>query len=281
MATQRGGGHVRRVRGAHQPARPPAAGPGPATAGPLLHLHGEQQPLPRDVRRGRAVRPLLHVHQLAPHADELAYIVNNSDSQVFITSREKLDVARRDRRAVPGHRALARWSTARPTTAPFEDYLTRRRRLPGHTDRRRAAAARRCCTRPARPVGRRASCARSPTWRPSEALALMRVPASASGATGRARPYLSPAPLYHSAPQAAVGLTIRVGGTVIIMERFDPEQYLAARRAAPRHAQPARADDVQPHAQAARRTCARRTTCRRWRPSSTPPRRARSRSRSR
>ena len=38
--------------------------------------------------------------------------------------------------------------------------------------------------------------------------------------------YLSPAPLYHSAPQAAVNLTIRVGGTVIIMERFDPAAYL-------------------------------------------------------
>jgi long-chain acyl-CoA synthetase len=39
--------------------------------------------------------------------------------------------------------------------------------------------------------------------------------------------YLSPAPLYHSAPQAAVGLTLRNGGTAVIMERFDPEQYLA------------------------------------------------------
>lgn len=38
--------------------------------------------------------------------------------------------------------------------------------------------------------------------------------------------YLSPAPLYHSAPQGAVGLTIRMGGTAIIMERFDPEDYL-------------------------------------------------------
>lgn len=38
--------------------------------------------------------------------------------------------------------------------------------------------------------------------------------------------YLSPAPLYHSAPQAAVNLTIRMGGTVIIMESFDPERYL-------------------------------------------------------
>ena len=38
--------------------------------------------------------------------------------------------------------------------------------------------------------------------------------------------YLSPAPLYHSAPQAAVNLTIRAGGTVIVMESFDPERYL-------------------------------------------------------
>ncbi len=39
--------------------------------------------------------------------------------------------------------------------------------------------------------------------------------------------YLSPAPLYHSAPNAAVNFTIRFGGTVIIMERFDPESYLS------------------------------------------------------
>ena len=39
--------------------------------------------------------------------------------------------------------------------------------------------------------------------------------------------YLSPAPLYHSAPQAAVNLAIRMGATVIIMESFDPENYLA------------------------------------------------------
>ena len=38
--------------------------------------------------------------------------------------------------------------------------------------------------------------------------------------------YLSPAPLYHSAPQGATSLTLRRGGTVIIMERFDPELYL-------------------------------------------------------
>jgi long-chain acyl-CoA synthetase len=38
--------------------------------------------------------------------------------------------------------------------------------------------------------------------------------------------YLSPAPLYHSAPQAAVNLVIRNGGTAIIMENYGPERYL-------------------------------------------------------
>lgn len=39
--------------------------------------------------------------------------------------------------------------------------------------------------------------------------------------------YLSPAPLYHSAPLANVSLVIRNGGTVIVMEHFDPQHYLA------------------------------------------------------
>jgi acyl-CoA synthetase (AMP-forming)/AMP-acid ligase II len=39
--------------------------------------------------------------------------------------------------------------------------------------------------------------------------------------------YLSPAPLYHSAPQASVAAALRMGSTVVVMEHFDPEQWLA------------------------------------------------------
>jgi long-chain acyl-CoA synthetase len=39
--------------------------------------------------------------------------------------------------------------------------------------------------------------------------------------------HLSPAPLYHPAPLLVVAMTIRMGGTAIIMEPFDPEQFLA------------------------------------------------------
>ncbi len=38
--------------------------------------------------------------------------------------------------------------------------------------------------------------------------------------------YLSPAPLYHSAPLAGVGGTIRRGGTAIVMERFEERGFL-------------------------------------------------------
>ena len=38
--------------------------------------------------------------------------------------------------------------------------------------------------------------------------------------------YLSPAPLYHAAPHVGVNLTIRLGGTAIVMEHFDAEQFL-------------------------------------------------------
>ena len=39
--------------------------------------------------------------------------------------------------------------------------------------------------------------------------------------------YLSPAPLYHAAPLRYSMAVHRAGGTVVLMERFDPEHYLA------------------------------------------------------
>jgi long-chain acyl-CoA synthetase len=40
--------------------------------------------------------------------------------------------------------------------------------------------------------------------------------------------YLSPAPLYHSAPQAAVSTCIRMGTTAVIMQRFNAAEFLRA-----------------------------------------------------
>ena len=63
--------------------------------------------------------------------------------------------------------------------------------------------------------------------------------------------YLSPAPLYHAAPHIGVNLTIRMGGTAIIMEHFDRGAVPPADRDVPGHSQPTCADNVFADAQTA------------------------------
>jgi acyl-CoA synthetase (AMP-forming)/AMP-acid ligase II len=64
-----------------------------------------------------------------------------------------------------------------------------------------------------------------PEIRPADALPIMQFVKVLFGFR-EGQIYLSPAPLYHSAPQASVSATLRLGGTAVIMERFDPEHWL-------------------------------------------------------
>lgn len=48
------------------------------------------------------------------------------------------------------------------------------------------------------------------------------------GGFGAASVYLSPAPLYHAAPLRWCMCATRLGATLIVMEKFDPESFLAA-----------------------------------------------------
>ena len=156
-------------------------------------------------------------------AGELAYIVNNSQSRILITSVAKLDVAREALRQCPkvelcivadgsseGDRIVGlRDATSRLPRTPIEDECIGTAMLysSGTTGRPKGIL---------RPL---------PEQPPTQQLPifdfLQRLWQYREGMI-----YLSPAPLYHSAPQAAVNLTIRMGGTAIIMESFDPERYL-------------------------------------------------------
>ena len=62
--------------------------------------------------------------------------------------------------------------------------------------------------------------------------------------------YLSPAPLYHAAPLVWSMTAQRLGGTVVVMERFDPERCLDADRRAPGDPRPVRPHHVRAPAQA-------------------------------
>jgi long-chain acyl-CoA synthetase len=163
-------------------------------------------------------------------ADELAYILNNSEAALLITSVDKLAVARQALADCPkvalclvvggGAQVEGTAGAARVTdyalalagqpTSPIADEALGTAMLysSGTTGRPKGIL---------RPL---------PENPPSEPLPLFSFLGKLWQCEEGMR-YLSPAPLYHSAPLANVSLAIRHGGTVVIMEHFDPEHYLA------------------------------------------------------
>jgi len=60
--------------------------------------------------------------------------------------------------------------------------------------------------------------------------------------------YLSPAPLYHTAP-SLWSMQTQAGGITVVMEKYEPQWALRCHRQAPRHARPVRSSDVHPNTQ--------------------------------
>jgi long-chain acyl-CoA synthetase len=157
-------------------------------------------------------------------AGELAYILNNSQSRILITSAAKLDVAREAIEECPGVElcvvadgtgesarivGLDQATFGLPRTPIADEYVgTAMLYSSGTTGRPKGIL---------RPLPEQPPVYNLPLFE-----FLIKLWQYREGMI-----YLSPAPLYHSAPQAAVNLTIRMGGTVIIMESFEPERYLA------------------------------------------------------
>jgi long-chain acyl-CoA synthetase len=157
-------------------------------------------------------------------AEELAYILNNSESKVLITSRAKRAVAAEALKLCPNVR-LALVCDEPAASAPFKDFATATAAYPSTpiADEMLGTAMLYSSGTTGRPKG----ILRPLPEEPGEFQLpifqfLNKLWKYRSGMT-----YLSPAPLYHSAPQAAVSLAIHNGATVVIMEHFDPENYLA------------------------------------------------------
>ena len=171
-------------------------------------------------------------------ADELAYIVNNSESQLLITSVARLPVAQAALAScanvklclvVDGSAALADLAGGLSGGVPgglrYQDFAQAVAAYPDTpiADEALGSAMLYSSGTTGRPKGILRPLPDNP---PREPLPLFHFLSKLWQCRDGTR-YLSPAPLYHSAPQANVSLTIRHGGTVVIMEHFDPEQYLA------------------------------------------------------
>ncbi len=157
-------------------------------------------------------------------ADELAYILQNSESKLLITSRSRLEVARAALAQCPNvTRCLIVDGGA--DAAPYQDYAQAMQAFPATpiADERLGTPMLYSSGTTGRPKGILRPLPDDP---PSTMLPLFDF-LTKLWQYRADMIYLSPAPLYHSAPQAAVSLTLRAGGTVIVMEHFDPEQYLS------------------------------------------------------
>ena len=160
--------------------------------------------------------------------EEVAYIVQNSESKVLITSMAKREVALEAAKLCPALRlCLVVDGPAEATTGDGAmqalDVATAAFPSTPIADERAGMSMLYSSGTTGRPKG---ILRPMPDVPPSEQVPLFHF-LNGLWRYREGMVYLSPAPLYHSAPQAAVGLTLRNGGTAVIMERFDPEQYLA------------------------------------------------------
>jgi long-chain acyl-CoA synthetase len=156
-------------------------------------------------------------------ADEVAYILQNSDAEVLITSRALEGVASAALELVPSIRVGLTVNQERPHEI-LRDYSSELGAYPTTpiADERLGIAMLYSSGTTGRPKG----IARPlPPDAPGSSKGL----ASVLMEDWRFRPgmvYLSPAPLYHSAPLAGCSMVIRTGGTIVVMDRFDPESLL-------------------------------------------------------
>ncbi len=156
-------------------------------------------------------------------AGEVEYIVNDSGSKVLITSAAVADVALSVAPLIPGVKLFMTGGAQ----APFADFEAARAAMPTTSipDESAGTAMLYSSGTTGRPKGvKRASDGTAqPIDAPSPLAMLSQMLFGMNGDTV----YLSPAPLYHAAPLGWSMGVHQLGGTVVMMERFDAEEALA------------------------------------------------------
>jgi long-chain acyl-CoA synthetase len=156
--------------------------------------------------------------------DELAYIVDNCGARVFISSAGLADVAASIAAATPKVELRLMLDGVAPGFASYEEAVAGRPVTP-IADECQGVDMLYSSGTTGRPKGVKSGHPerRVPLDRPGPLLQLIRF----LFAPSQDSVYLSPAPLYHAAPLRYCLNFQRLGATVVVMERFDPEQALA------------------------------------------------------
>ncbi|WP_405150863.1 AMP-binding protein [Sphaerisporangium sp. NBC_01403] len=155
-------------------------------------------------------------------SDELAYIVDNCEAKVFISSAALAEVATSVTAHTPKVRLRLMMDGVAPGFEPYEAAVAARPATPVEDECQGADMLYSSGTT-GRPKGVKPRLSGAPLETPGALLQLVRFLFAPSADSV----YLSPAPLYHAAPLRYCMTFQRVGATIVVMERFDPEQALA------------------------------------------------------
>jgi long-chain acyl-CoA synthetase len=157
-------------------------------------------------------------------ADETAYIINDCQARIVVTSAAKAEVAEQLPERCP---KVERWLMVDCQQRPPEPYETYEEVMTGYpadpvADEQLGAAMLYSSGTTGQPKG---ILRPLPDVHPGTPLPVIQF-VTQLWRMREGMIYLSPAPLYHSAPHSSVAVAIRLGATSVIMEHFDPAQYL-------------------------------------------------------
>ncbi|MCW2570871.1 MAG: putative fatty-acid--CoA ligase [Frankiales bacterium] len=159
--------------------------------------------------------------------DELAYVVDNCDARLLVTSEARADVVRSAVEAgrIPHvERILLVDATASPA-APFESYAEAIASAPTTpiADEQSGTWMLYSSGTTGRPKG---ILRPLPAIRPDEPQPFLDLINSQIFQMGPDRVYLCASPTYHVAPLSQCSVALRAGATIVLMQRFDPILYL-------------------------------------------------------
>jgi long-chain acyl-CoA synthetase len=157
------------------------------------------------------------------NAEETAYIIDDCDAQVLVISDTFRDVATELLDKMP--RVKVRLMVGDTTVDGYDSYVDARDRFPAEPLEEELEGTRMLYSSgtTGRPKGVKYKITRQRVGELPLEMGMM----TGVWAFGGDSIYLSPAPLYHSAPLFYCMSTMRLGGTAIVMEQFDPEEALA------------------------------------------------------